>query len=281
MTTILSKARSLRRLISPDAEYAIRRALNTVIPVRARSENGNVYHVCVWKTASQWVRLVLSDPRIYRYSGLSVCLPNPLLRPDPRTVRLPERTIVAALVRDYPFFAALPKPERHFAFFVKRDPRDLIVSFYFSNRYSHPLDPVIARERATLARMSESEGLEYTIDQFGQFVAILRSWEEAARHDPRVVVVRYEDLTGIRQLDAWQALLDAADIRMPRQVLAEVLATYSFAKITGGRNPGTEAVAHKYRKGIAGDWKNHLTAAMLAAFHARYGSLCADLGYDD
>lgn len=280
MTTILAKARRFRRLITPDTEYAARRMLNAMVPVRSRSENDNIYHVCVWKTASQWVRLVLSDPRVYRYSGLSVCLPNPLLKPDPSMVRLPGRTIVAAMVRDYAFFAQLPKPERHFAFFVKRDPRDLVVSFFFSNRYSHPVDAAIARERARLAQMTETEGLMHTIDQFGKFVSILTSWEAATRVDPRVRVLRYEDLTGTDQLDEWQSLLLAADIRLPRQVLADVLATYAFAKITGGREPGMEAIAHKYRKGIAGDWKNHFTAPMLEAFHARYGNLCADLGYE-
>jgi hypothetical protein len=279
--TILAQARRLRRFITPDAEYRARRMLNAVVPVRSRSENDNVYHVCVWKTASQWVRLVLSDPRVYRYSGLSVCLPNPLLKPDPTAVRLPKRTIVAAMVRDYRFFSALPKPERYFAFFVKRDPRDLIVSFYYSNRYSHPLNPTIVRDRARLAQMTEVEGLTHTVGQFDKFVEILRSWEAAGRSEPRVRVVRYEDLTGVDQLDAWQSLLLAADIRMPREVLKEVLATYSFAKITGGRKPGMEAPSHKYRKGISGDWKNHFTAPMLDAFHRRYGSLCADLGYED
>ncbi|MFO1152202.1 MAG: sulfotransferase domain-containing protein [Rhodospirillales bacterium] len=278
--TIMAKARALRHFITPEAEYVARRLFNTVIPVRKRSHNTNVYHVCVWKTASQWVRLVLSDPRIYRYSGLSVSLPNPLLRPDPRTVRLPERTIVAALVRDYRYFSDLPKPERYFAFFVKRDPRDLVVSFYFSNRYSHPLDPVIARERAHLARMTESEGLMHTIGQFHKFTAILTSWQRAARDDPRVRIVRYEDLTGDDRVEVWQCLLDAADIRLPREVLVDVLAAYSFSKITGGRPPGLEAVTHKYRKGIAGDWKNYLTPPLLDAFRARYGNLCAELGYE-
>lgn len=279
--TVLAKARRLRRFITPDAEYVARRMLNAVLPVRCRSANDNVYHVCVWKTASQWVRLVLSDPRVYRYSGLGVCLPNPLLKPDPGMVRLPERTIVAALVRDYRYFAALPKPDRYFAFFVKRDPRDLVVSFYFSNRYSHPLDAMVARERARLAQMTEPEGLMHTIEAFGKFVGILTSWEAAACRDTRVRVVRYEDLTGENQLDAWQSLLRAADIRMPRSLLEEVLTTYSFANITGGRKPGTEVIAHKYRKGVAGDWKNHFTAPMLDAFYARYGSLCADLGYEE
>ena len=278
---ILAKARRLRRFITPDAEYAARRMLNAVVPVRWHSANDNVYHVCVWKTASQWVRLVLSDPRVYRYSGLGVCLPNPLLKPDPVAVRLPARTIVAAMVRNYGFYAAVPKPERHFAFFVKRDPRDLIVSFYFSNRYSHPLDATIACERAGLTRMSEPEGLLHTIGQFEKFVEILTSWEAAARSDPRVRVVRYEDLTGTVQLDTWHSLLTAADIRVPRQVLADVLATYAFDKITGGRKPGMEAQTHKYRKGVAGDWKNHFDAHMVDKFRARYGSLCAELGYEE
>ncbi len=280
MTTILAKAHRLRRFITPDAEYAARRMLNALFPVRSRSVNDNVYHVCVWKSASQWVRLVLSDPRVYQFSGLSVCLPNPLLKPDPMEVRFPERTIVAAIVRDFAYFQAIPKPERHFAFFVKRDPRDLIVSFYFSNRYSHPLNATIARERNDLARMTETEGMMHTIAQFDKFLSILTSWEAAVGSDPQVRVVRYEDLTGADQLDVWQSLLLEADIRVPRHILADVLATYSFDKITGGRKPGMEARTHKYRNGIAGDWKHHFTAPMIEEFEARYGDICNHLGYD-
>lgn len=276
---LLAQARKLRRLLSPEAEYRLRRVANRFIPVAHRSANAMVYHACVWKTASQWVRVVLSDPRVYRYSGLSVSLPNRWLAADPAASRPPGRAIVAALVRDHPYFARLPKPANHFAFFVKRDPRDLIVSYYFSNRFSHPLDAEIGRERALLATMSERDGLIHTIGRFERFVAILASWEAAAAADPRIAIVRYEDLTGADQFAAWQALMARADIAIPDDVLARVLDTYAFARITGGRRPGEEAIADKYRKGIAGDWRNHFDPPMLALFEDRYGDLARRLGY--
>jgi hypothetical protein len=276
---LLAEARKLRRLLSPEVEYRLRRGLNALIPVAHRSCHDMIYHVCVWKTASQWVRVVLSDPRVYRHSGLSVCLPNRHLAADPGQTRLPGRSIVAALVRDHGYFAGLPKPPSYFAFFVKRDPRDLIVSFYHSNRFSHPLDAGIARERARLAGLSERDGLMYTIGQFDRFVPILTSWEDAAASDPRILIVRYEDLTGPDRERAWGRLLRAADIALPDRVLADVLATYAFERITGGRAQGIEARADKYRKGIAGDWRNHFDGAMEAAFNARYGDVVKRLGY--
>lgn len=271
--------RRLRALITPSAEYRLRRAANRLVPVRHRSRLDVLYHACVWKTASQWVRIVLSDPRLYRYSGLSPHLADDHLRPDPAATRFPPRGIVTALMRDHAFFAAVPKPEHWRAFFVKRDPRDLLVSFYFSNRYSHPLNPGIVPVRAELNGLSDSQGLLKTLDRFDPLASIQLSWQQAAAADRNLVIVRYEDLTGEDQARHWQALLNWADIALPAPVLMRVLATYSFVRMTGGRRPGEADPHDKYRQGLAGDWRNHFDAELTAAFRRQYPDLVERLGY--
>jgi hypothetical protein len=271
--------RRLRALVTPTAEYRLRRAVNRLLPVRHRSGLDQLYHACVWKTASQWVRIVLSDPRLYRYSGLSPHLADDHLRPDPAATRFPSRGIVTALMRDYAFFAAVPKPERWRAFFVKRDPRDLLVSFYFSNRYSHRPNPGILQVRAELSGLSDAQGLLKTLERFAPLASILTSWQDAAAADANIVLVRYEDLTGDDQLRHWQALLDGADIALPSPLLRRVLATYSFARMSGGRRRGEADPHDKYRQGLAGDWRNHFDAALTAAFRRQYPDLVERLGY--
>lgn len=277
---LLAQARKLRRFVSTETEYKLRRTLNAILPVKHRCANDIVFHACVWKTASQWVRVVLSDPRIYRYSGLSVVLSDEYLKPDPTQSLFPDRSIAAAMMRSYDFFSKINKPNNHFAFFVKRDPRDLVVSFYFSNRYSHRPNEKLDKERQVMADMSEKEGLMYTVGQFNKFVSILTSWEEAAKADNRIRIVRYEDLTGGNHIDVWHQLLNAADIRIPRDALADILETYSFDKITGGREKGVEVKTEKYRKGIAGDWVNYFDDELMTAFRNRYGNLPEKLGYE-
>jgi hypothetical protein len=257
--------------------------LSEWLRVRHRSTNQNVYHCTVQKSASQWMRGILSDPRIYRYSGLSAYawehqLPGGY---DPRKIterRFPEpfrpATIVTPIYIDFEGFAAIRKPERYKAFFVMRDPRDVLVSWYFSIRWSHALLGEIERIRGDLATLTEADGLLYSIDflaDYGLFVA-QRSWASAPTNDPNVMLVRHEDLTAPGNVPAIEHVLNHCDIRVPRKVLEEVLDTYSFEKLSG-RKPGQEDPKAHYRKGVPGDWRNHFNEKI----HARFTAVAGDL----
>jgi hypothetical protein len=55
---------------------------------------------------------------------------------------------------------------------------------------------------------------------------------------------------------------------------------FSFQRLAGGRRPGEEDPASHYRRGVAGDWRNHLTPRHLVAFRERFGDLPERLGYE-
>lgn len=279
---VMSQLRKLRQLVPLEREYAIRNACSSFIPVRYRSRNSVVYHTCVWKTASQWVRVILSDPRIYMYSGLKTFIPVQSADwwPRPEALTVPARRIVPGLYCSHDLFARIPKPAAYASFFVQRDPRDILISWYFSNRYSHTLRwKEVVERRQELAQLSEREGILATVDGFNNIAGMLRSWAEAAKADPAITIVRYEDLTGPDQVDAWSGLLTHCDIKIPRDVLAKVLGTYAFEKISGGRKPGEEDKKEKYRKGLPGDWKNYFDAGISERFAELYGDLPRELGY--
>src|SRR5262245_2774715 len=120
--------------------------LQTHVDVRYRSINQNVYHCTVQKCASQWIRRLLSDPSVVAYSGLQTYQYQQFLpgKFDPRTLTqrrfklaFPEAVIATPLYLDYEGFASIPKPPRYKAFFIVRDPRDIVVSWYFSTKLSH------------------------------------------------------------------------------------------------------------------------------------------------
>ncbi len=278
---LLGQLRKLRQVLPVETEYELRNACAALVPVRHRSRNGAVFHTCVWKTASQWVRVVLSDPRLYMYSGLKIHIPitSDLWWPDPARLIIPKRRIVPGLYCDYSLFARIRKPARHAVFFVQRDPRDILISWYFSNRYSHRPMTTVNDERKALADLSERDGILATVEHFGEIAGMLRSWATAAQTQPNIRIVRYEDLTGDGGQRAWADLLAHCDIRVPDDVLTRILATYAFAKISGGRKPGEEDKTHKYRKGIQGDWKNYFDAEITRRFHEYHGDLAGDLGY--
>jgi len=258
--------------------------------VRHASAAQNIYHCCAHKTASQWVRKLLQDRATYKYSGLKVYnyeekLPN---RADPRPLNertfeepFPIARIVSPIYIDQPGLKRIPKPENYRAFFVLRDPRDVVVSLYFSLKVSHPEVGAVSGARQNLSRLDEESGLCALIDgvaRRGELEA-MRSWARLDPGDKELAVFRYEDLTDSNQFAAWQRLFAHCDIRMPETVLRELLDRNSFATLTHGRERGVEDVRAHLRKGVAGDWKNHFTPAVEKRFRDVTGTLVEDLGY--
>lgn len=255
---------------------SLRRAL-----VRSQSRFDNLYFCCTQKTASQWIRAILNDPIVHRRCGLDVV---PYARLGLRFAQIdrpfPERTIAAHLYVNYSTYAAIPKPDQYRAFFVLRDPRDVVVSWYFSGKHSHRSAEGIDEIRPSLQRLPVTEGFCYMIDrlqEWGSFEA-QRSWVGAERGDPHVKIFRYEDLARqpasfVEQLLAW------LEIRPTPPELAALIRRHSFSVHAGNRLQGTEDVDSHYRKGVAGDWENHFNPAIIAHFETVTGDLVERLGY--
>lgn len=278
---IMNQLRKLRQLVPVETEYEFRNACASLVPIRRRSRYSAIFHACVWKTASQWIRVVLSDPRIYMYCGLKTHIPisSDIWWSEPHLLTVPDRRIVPDLYCGYDHFLSIAKPKPYAVFFVQRDPRDIVISWYFSNRFSHRPTATVNHHRQALVHISERDGILATLDCFEEISAMLRSWREAASADPAIRIVRYEDLTGADAVDVWSEVLAHCDILVPQDLLRRVLDTYSFERISGGRRPGEEDKSHKYRKGIAGDWKNHFDDEISRRFYALYGNLAEELGY--
>jgi hypothetical protein len=171
-------------------------------------------------------------------------------------------------------------------FHMIRDPRDIIVSGYFSHRYSHPeVFPKASRfgtelppHRAELAALDIDAGLSREIEFSGQFIDAMATWNYA---QPHIFEVRMEDVIE-DPLAHWTAIV--AHLGWPRPpsdpaFLAKVLERHSFRRLAGGRDRGDLDITHHYRRGVAGDWRNYLTSDHLAQIRRRYDDLVERLGY--
>jgi hypothetical protein len=281
--------RLARNLVPLRREQQLRTILARFVRVRHRSCAENVYHCCVWKTASQWLRNVFSATDVYRYSGLLPYayeahegLDNRALQEREFDRPFPRGRIVTPMYLNYQSFASMPKPENHRAIFVVRDPRDVVVSHYFSSRYSHVENPGVLAERAKVAHLSEQEGMivhmKYMADR-GIFAA-LRSWVENSSSDPRIRLFRFEDLVGADQFQSVRQLMDHCDIRVPDENLQAILARLSFERLSGGRKPGQEDNRHKYRSGVHGDWQKYFDENVAKTFNDTAGDLPKLMGYE-
>jgi hypothetical protein len=259
--------------------------------VRHRSAAQNVYFACVQKTASRWLRKVLKDERVFRASGLEYLDYIRALSPSERRsltgIRFPDgfppRTIVGPLYTAYGGYESIPKPDVYRGFFVMRDPRDIVVSWYFSMRYSHSsMEGRLDEVREDLGSRPERDGLKRAMDLLAgsaELFPALRSWANAPAHDERVLLVRYEDLTGPPAVEAFARLFEHCDIQLAGRTVIQLLEDHSFERLSG-RRQGQEDVKSHYRKGKAGDWKQHLDDYLIEHFREVTGDLLEVLGYE-
>jgi hypothetical protein len=198
-------------------------------------------------------------------------------------------------------------------FHVIRDPRDLLVSAYFSHLHSHPIDGWSALEdhRRTLRGCSEEEGLTLELDFTENVFAALAGWNY---HLPGMLELKMEQLVpnayeGLVDVFVHLGLVDPVEVpiecelqrivdrrasqaaagqrraaggppRIERSELLQIIHSHRFAKKAGGRQVGQEDSHSHYRRGEAGDWRNHFTPQLAARFAERYGDLLFRLGYE-
>jgi len=271
------------RVKNNPVSHAVGRAYRRVTLVEPSSFD-TVYHCCTQKTASQWFRAIFSDRLFYRYTGLEVVPHIALgLREAHFDGQFPMRTIATHLYVDYPTYNSIPKPPRYRTFFVLRDPRDALVSWYFSMKYSH-VDrfETVRTLRHELADMDAEAGISHLIrrlEGFGFFDA-QRSWMESpAREDPSVRVMLYEDLAS-DNAQFLTRLLEYLDVRMPESDVRRLHERHSFRRMSRGREQGQEDINSHYRKGVAGDWRNYFTPRLENELRETTGDLLSVLGYE-
>jgi hypothetical protein len=200
---------------------------------------------------------------------------------------------------------------------VIRDPRDIVVSAYFSHRNSHPTDnvPHMAEHREALREVSQEEGLllemefsshellelgewdygnehilevkmeDLTARPYETFISVFRHFELLAEQDPtlgrdqfRVAVARLANRRLVRH--RWIRRLRRPVVVTGEMLLGTVYAN-RFETKTRGRAKGSEDVTSHYRKGIAGDWASHFTPRHAEAFTRKFGDLLINLGYEE
>lgn len=202
-------------------------------------------------------------------------------------------------------------------FHVIRDPRDIVVSAYFSHLHSHPITkywPQLVPHREKLQKVSKDEGLFLEMEFRRVPFEKLYNWNYSL---PNVLELKMEDLFQDRQ-NQFTKIFDFLGILnnsyknsliklnpqiirtinrtniktqglMPVKIksnqisperLLQILEENSFSKKSQGRSQGQENVKSHYRKGVAGDWKNHLKPEHIVYFKDNYNDLLLKLGYE-
>jgi hypothetical protein len=242
-----------------------------------RSDNfPTVVHLTHPKAGSTWITKLLHElfPRNVAARGKLVAKASD---GDLSKHRFEKGWIYPALFMSRDAFLSHPELQDARRFVVIRDPRDTLVSLYFSLKYSHALENIERRKQARdeLQDLSVEEGLAFLIENRGNSVAQMqRSWLSA--NEP---ILRYEDLI-LRDAEIFGELLNRTlNIPVAEDRLQAALEKCRFENVFK-RKIGEVDINSHGRQGLPGDWKNHFTPPLRKAFHAKHGDLLISAGYE-
>ena len=152
---------------------------------------------------------------------------------------------------------------------IVRDGRDCAVSGWFHNLRLTP--EWTKKTHGSL----EAYALSY-IDAWVKDMGVAQVFVD--KHADRVRQIRYEDLAA----DTERVLADVfsfLEIDSAPELLASCRSKGSFASLSGGRAPGQEDLGSFFRKGVSGDWRNHVGEELNAKIRIRAGTLLDRFGY--
>lgn len=250
----------------------------------SRYRGKTIYHCCIQKSGSQWFKKIFNDQIFWQQNKLLLYAPVDNFITEDKTLlqklnKLPKDLIISPLYLRYPDFNKLQKPNTYKIFYIARDPRDLIISNYFSLKYSHdPYNPYILKMREKLNLMSRDDGITEIINSFTAGTKrTLEGW--FTQKSENIKLILFEDIFGERQFEVFSEVLKHCDIDLSMDEIKTLLEKYSFKNISG-RKQGKEDVKHHYRKGMPGDWKNYFTEQQKDIFKNLSGNLLITCGYE-
>jgi lipopolysaccharide transport system ATP-binding protein len=229
-----------------------------------------VFHVTHWKAGSQWVRSVLRHAAPKRFIQPCNDESGPLGGP------VVAGAVYAPVYAPHSRFrAAVPETLDQRTFVVIRDPRDTLVSWYFSLLYSHaPISRNVVDSRQELRQLSKSEGLAWLTGKHLMEVAwIQREWIAAG-----APVFRYEDFRANQQ-ETYRRLFEFCELPVSALRRRWIVRRHSFIRRTWWRL-GRENVRSHLRKGAVGDWRNHFDDDLKRLFKQSHGETLVLAGYE-
>jgi hypothetical protein len=244
----------------------------------------NIVHLTLNKAASQNTAKVLGE--LLRERGYTAVWPNryAFFRAVPyldalslddlrrhRNLFEPKSVFVAAIAQPIVYPEFLEKTRQILAV---RDPRDLLVSDYYSIRYFHPApsatDKVddFHRRRA----MAVEAGLDaYVLANLDRVRQRFERYAEISLHPNCLAVTRYEDF--VTDFPGWVADLEWALELPPDPGRLERLRRFAPKRRT------TPQKSDKIRAGRAGQYRDELTAVTIARLDRELAAVLQTFGY--
>jgi hypothetical protein len=199
------------------------------------------------------------------------------------------------------------------AFHLIRDPRDIIVSGYYSHLETHPISQwkELAIHRTRRQGLSKDEGLLAEMEFCAEFLNDIASWNY---DDERILEVKFEQLVRSPEV-SWNKILKHLGLcdeeimdskkeyfvslinriaykiglfrywKIPQLPVSSALCMeavnmFSFERLSKGRRPGEEDLTSHYRKGVVNEWQSHFTEQHKSRFKELFGDILVLTNYE-
>jgi hypothetical protein len=152
----------------------------------------NIYAAGSPKAGSQWMKALFDHPVIRSHTGLFT-LPQLYYQDNPEH-RFPAGTFVPGIYFSYDEYLRIPKPLQHRLVYMFRDPRELVVSGYFSAVKTHRTLHLeeVEQVRDHIRSLPFDEGLLYLINDAAPRLREIETWVDV--DDDAVAKFRLEDV---------------------------------------------------------------------------------------
>jgi hypothetical protein len=184
-----------------------------------------------------------------------------------------EGLLYVPLRRLYP----VPAIEHYRTVLMLRDPRDVLVSHYFSMAYSHALPPTDGRRARfqTARRRFQTMSVDaYCLERVGLWLECYLAYRDGLLGRPGVHLLRYEDM--IRAPDRWLDQLAAAF-----GIMLDAADRAALTAIGGFDETAADDKFQHIRKKQPGDHREKLTPATIAALNDRLAPVLHAFGYGE
>jgi hypothetical protein len=241
-------------------------------------EIANIYAASSPKAGSQWMRALLDHPVVRSHTGL-FAVPQLDYQENPEK-GFPPGVFVPGLYVRYDEYKRIPHRYPHRCVYMFRDPRDLVVSGYYSAVKTHQNTFIedVERAREEIRQLPFDEGLLKLIEVSADRLRDVATW--VGVDDPNVAFFKLEEV----QLDERAAvvrMLEHCGVSLSADELEAVMSDVSReslqSKDLAQRKPGSESHYRVDRK----TFRDVFKPEHYEAIERIVPGLVADLGYPE